>query len=335
MQHQILQGHHDDVLCTSISHNGRIIASGGADHTIRMWYKDTGQLIHTLYGHEGPIRSVDFNRNGGMLASGGGTSDHTIRVWDVHTGTDDTYTVTLARTLQGHTQGIRAVKFSPDGAKIASAGNDGAVAIWCAKTGGKLLTYTPHGDQSHVICIAWSSDSEWVASGGADRHVNIVDAHSGMRIVNALHAHSDWVTCVLFSAKMTFLVSASHDTTIVIWDLDQKDRKLRLRHRLARHVDGVMSVCLVSEDTRVVSAGMDGSVRLWDVATGTHVRILSVCRSWVMDIAWSRDNEFMVTAGSDGSVRVWSLHDKVGLACLYTCMHAYIRTCIHTYRSSL
>ena len=74
-------------------------------------------------GHVDSVYSVAFSPDGRTLASGGGYSDKTVRLWDVETGD-------LKRTLIGHTRLVNGVAFSPKGRLLASRSRDGTMLLW-------------------------------------------------------------------------------------------------------------------------------------------------------------------------------------------------------------
>ena len=105
----------------SFSPDGQTLASGSWDETIRLWDISTGDVVHTLTRHTGPVYSVSFSPDGQTLASG--SWDRTIRLWDISTGD-------VIHTLTGHTDIVFSVAFSPDGQTLASGSLDGTVLLW-------------------------------------------------------------------------------------------------------------------------------------------------------------------------------------------------------------
>ena len=150
------------------SPDGKTLASGSRDSTVRIWDASSGKLLRTLEGHTSLVQSVGWSPDGKALASG--SSDDTVRIWGAPSGK-------LLRTLKGHTDYVRSVGWSPNGNTLASGSSDKTVRIWDAPSGKLLRTLEGHTDD--VRSVGWSPDGKTLASGSDDKTVRIWDALSG------------------------------------------------------------------------------------------------------------------------------------------------------------
>ena len=127
-----LRGHKKSVYSVAFSRDGKTLASGSDDNTVKLWDAATGQELRTLGGHSSFVLSVAFSPDGKTLASG--SDDNTVKLWDAATGQE-------LRTLGGHSSFVLSVAFSPDGKTLASGSFDKTVKLWDAATGQELRTW--------------------------------------------------------------------------------------------------------------------------------------------------------------------------------------------------
>jgi WD40 repeat protein len=141
--------------------------------------------------------------------------------------------------MTGHGQGVVGVAYSRNGQLIASGGDDSAIRLWRASDGRLLKTL--RGDTNHVYSVAFSPDSEWLASGGRGQGAlatfwkKISGGSNGDTIrlwrvsdgalQQVLTDHEDDVFSVTFSADGQWLASSSEDKTVKLWRLERVVRR--------------------------------------------------------------------------------------------------------------
>jgi WD40 repeat protein len=130
------------------SRDGRYLATGGPDKTVRTW-EAAGKLLHTFRGHTGPIHAVAWSADGQTLASAG--ADHTVRLWDTANGQ-------TRHVLQEHKAGVVSLAWSPDGKTLVSFG-DRTTIFWDPATG-----RVRHKVDSAYGPLAWSPDGKTLAT---------------------------------------------------------------------------------------------------------------------------------------------------------------------------
>jgi WD40 repeat protein len=161
---QVLRGHSAAVNCVAYSRDGRLLASGSDDNTIRIWETRDGTCRHVLEGHTHKITRVAFRGDGAILASG--SADRTVRTWDVAAGQP-------LRVLRGHTYWVTGIAFNRDGTRLATCSNDRTVKLWEPESGTEVLTLTRHLNE--VKAVTFSSDGRWLISSGDDGLIQCLD----------------------------------------------------------------------------------------------------------------------------------------------------------------
>ena len=252
-EHEIDDAHKESITCVSVSPDGKMIASGSRDKTVRLWYAETETLHKTLKGNRKPILSLTFSHDGSSIAST--SEDKTVRVWNVDTGR-------CKHTFKTNSEHLHRVVFSPNGKTLASSSFDGIIHQWDLKRGKHKNTIVGHGHGFASKNIVFSNDKITAATTYGDNHIILYDVNT-QEMQAVLAGHKKRVNCLSFSSDGKILASGSQDKTIRLWDATTGEHKKTLRG----HSEQVYHVVFKDDET-LVSYGNDEMVRLWDVKKG-------------------------------------------------------------------
>ena len=201
----------------------------------------------------------------------------------------------LIRTLEGHTDGVRAVAVV-DGRRAVSASDDGTLRVWNLESGQTLKTLEGHTDGVNAVAVV---DGRRAVSASSDGTLRVLDLES-RQTLKTLEGHTTRISAVAVVDGWR-VVSASDDGMLRVWDLESGQTFKALEGHMTR-----ISAVAVVDGRRVVSASDDGMLRMLDLESGQTLKTLQGHTAWVTAVAVV-DSRLAVSASGDRTLRMWSL----------------------------
>lgn len=279
------------------------------------------------------VWSISWSPSGILLACSG--ANKTIQIWtqinfilgkDRHKLNNEWLCCNILLSI--HSKTIRQVMFSPDECLLSLASFDSYLSIWKLSSGVVLNIAKLEGHQNEVKCVAWSSNSKFLATGGRDKTIWIWEFLNCFEIAVAdvCQGHLHDVKCVAWHPDCAHLVSGSYDETIRVWSKSNGTRwfcSQTLQVGSIIHKSTVWSISFNRDGSQFVSCAEDKTVKIWSLFEPVNNKnSLKSPKYWTKSqilenyqtrpafaLDWSNEGE-IVTASTDCSIRIFSAKNK-------------------------
>jgi WD40 repeat protein/transcriptional regulator with XRE-family HTH domain len=286
---------------------GTLLAVGSQDGAVEIWNvtdRKNPARLRMLPGHPIWVSAVAFGPNNFLASTSYGGK---VRLWNAESGQG-------LGTLQGYSQVICAVSFSPDGRLLVHGDDQGMIHVWDVSSGRHLNVF--RGLTGRIWSVAFSPDGKAIACGGDDQTIRLWKVGSGReeereQSLTIFRGHTTMVWSVVFSPDGSMIASSGFEWVVRLWKISKGQEQTAFT-LLAGHTSFVWSLAF-SPDGRWLASGSDnGEIKIWDVRTGQCLATFQHGVSPIGAFAFSSDGKALLSSSNDETTVVWDVSGQEG-----------------------
>lgn len=297
-------GHRKNVKALAwVGQEGRSIASGSSDGTVRLWSTSSAQQ-EAVFEHGSRVWDVAATESGNLIASAGGHA--LVKLWNTSSRECVANLGGLASAGTGSsvvppTGDVYSCAFDGYGAHLLTGGYDKIVRLYDLTSSTLIKTFTGHG--LGVSSVTFDPAGRMAVTASKDCSVRLWDLNSGL-CIRTVYGHLGECTSVELSESGKEMLTASKDNSSMLHDL--RTLKPLQRFKGAQNTRANFVRASFAHNSLIASGSEDGTVLLWDQESSECLQTLTGHGEGVVYCArWNRAQSLLASCGDDGTVRTW------------------------------
>lgn len=294
-----LVGHEDAINDLTFNADGTQVLSGSDDGVAILWDVATGEEVQRFFSaegdaHMGAVTAVAFSPSDNRIVTGG--EGGLVIFWDIETGEHETPLVT-------HTDDVTGVAFNSDGTLLASSSRDQRIVVRDVASG-EIIAEVETPDIVTGVTFSPSGNTLLTSNGAFTLNTWDIDTENATLVRSEIYSgHLEWVDKAVYDSEGLYILSASNDDTVRLWNSLTGDEV----NRFGGHSDDVKDVAFAPNGRTAITASADGTMRLIDLANGLEEERLDGHFFDVILTEFTPDGTQALSTAWDNTIILWNL----------------------------